>query len=97
MKVLKFGGTSVGSAININKVIDILINVSANENAIAVVHLELFSVSRHIIETIRKNLYTVPMSEAKYFLQDLEVYWAWAHQVLVVAMAAVRGLNAPTR
>jgi len=37
MKVLKFGGTSVGSAININKVIDILINVSSNENAIAVV------------------------------------------------------------
>ncbi|HMC01456.1 MAG TPA: bifunctional aspartate kinase/homoserine dehydrogenase I [Flavobacteriaceae bacterium] len=37
MKVLKFGGTSVGSAENINKVINILNDVSSNDNAVAVV------------------------------------------------------------
>jgi aspartokinase/homoserine dehydrogenase 1 len=37
MKVLKFGGTSVGSAKNINKVIDILKNYSNDDNIICVV------------------------------------------------------------
>ncbi|WP_431137452.1 bifunctional aspartate kinase/homoserine dehydrogenase I [Psychroserpens mesophilus] len=37
MKVLKFGGTSVGSANNINQVISILENKSKNENVICVV------------------------------------------------------------
>ena len=37
MKVLKFGGTSVGSAKNINKVIAILNDTSANEKTVAVV------------------------------------------------------------
>ena len=37
MKVLKFGGTSVGSAAHINKVITILENYSKTEPVIAVV------------------------------------------------------------
>ncbi|MDU8887131.1 bifunctional aspartate kinase/homoserine dehydrogenase I [Yeosuana sp. MJ-SS3] len=37
MKVLKFGGTSVGSAKNINKVIDILKDVSSGNQAVVVV------------------------------------------------------------
>ena len=37
MKVLKFGGTSVGSAENINRVINILKDVSSNDRTIAVV------------------------------------------------------------
>ena len=37
MKVLKFGGTSVGSSININKVIDILNTYSENDNVVGVV------------------------------------------------------------
>lgn len=37
MKVLKFGGTSVGSAIIINKVIEILSNISKTENVVTVV------------------------------------------------------------
>lgn len=37
MKVLKFGGTSVGSANNINKVISILNNYAENDNIICVV------------------------------------------------------------
>ncbi len=37
MKVLKFGGTSVGSAKNINKVIDILTNYSKSDSIICVV------------------------------------------------------------
>ncbi len=37
MKVLKFGGTSVGSAKNINKVMAILSDMSANDKVIAVV------------------------------------------------------------
>ena len=37
MKILKFGGTSVGSAENINRVINILKDVSSNDRTIAVV------------------------------------------------------------
>ena len=37
MKVLKFGGTSVGSTKNINKVMDILSDMSSNDKVIAVV------------------------------------------------------------
>ena len=37
MKVLKFGGTSVGSAKNINKVIDIVSNISKETNVTVVV------------------------------------------------------------
>ena len=37
MKVLKFGGTSVGSAKHINKVIDILRDIPRNESVITVV------------------------------------------------------------
>jgi len=37
MKVLKFGGTSVGSAKNINKVISILKNYAEKDNIICVV------------------------------------------------------------
>lgn len=37
MKVLKFGGTSVGSAININKVISILEDNSKDQNMAVVV------------------------------------------------------------
>ena len=37
MKVLKFGGTSVGSAKNINKVIDILKNYSQDDSIICIV------------------------------------------------------------
>ena len=37
MKVLKFGGTSVGSATNINRVIDILSNYSQDDAIICVV------------------------------------------------------------